>query len=114
MMEALAYRELADYAGGGDAAVQARVDLEAKLKTFEGRMTRADFDRLTIGPGPIVGTVGIVDAHVSVVDEQVTEALILHLATVLEVPKDLGIIKQYAAILRCEGWDSPKVRHGCR
>lgn len=57
LMEAFAYRELSNYAAGGDAAVQAGVDLEAKLKTFEGRMTRADFDRLTIGPGSIVGAV---------------------------------------------------------
>ena len=57
LMQTFAYRELSNYAAGGDAAVQAGVDLDAKLKTFEGRMTRADFDRLTIGPGSIVGAV---------------------------------------------------------
>ena len=50
LMEAFAYRELANYAGGGDAAVQAGKELEAKLKTFEGRMTREEFDGLTIRP----------------------------------------------------------------
>ena len=50
LMEAFAYRELANYAAGGDAAVQAGVDLEAKLKTFEGRMTREEFGGLSIGP----------------------------------------------------------------
>ena len=49
MMEAFAYRELANFAGGEEAAVQAGVDLDAKLKTFEGRMTRDEFDGLTIG-----------------------------------------------------------------
>ena len=48
LMEALAYRELANYAAGGDAAVQAGVDLEAKLKTFEGRLTREEFDAIRI------------------------------------------------------------------
>lgn len=55
LIEAFAYRELANYTGGGDAcqhaAARAGIDLEAKLKTFEGRMTHADFDALTIGPG---------------------------------------------------------------
>ena len=54
-------------------------------------------------------------AQVSVVDEQVSvvdEALWSHLANVLEVPKEEAIIKQYVAILRSEGWDTPKVRHG--
>ena len=50
LMEAFAYRELANYAGGGDAAVHAGGDLEATLKTFEGRMTRAEFAELKIGP----------------------------------------------------------------
>ena len=51
LMEAFALRELANYGGGGGAAaVQAGKDLEAKLQTFEGRMTRAEFDGLTIGP----------------------------------------------------------------
>lgn len=50
LMEAFAYRELANYTAGGEAAVQAGVDLEAKLKTFEGRMTRAEFDELKITP----------------------------------------------------------------
>lgn len=49
LMEAFAYRELANYAGGGDASVQAGVDLEAKLQTFEGRMTREEFGGLSIG-----------------------------------------------------------------
>ena len=48
MMEALAYRELANYAAGGVAAAQAGVDLEAKLKTFEVRVTREEFDALRI------------------------------------------------------------------
>ena len=56
LIQMFAYRELSDYAAGGDAAVQAGADLEAKLNTFEGRMSRADFNGLTIGPGPIVGT----------------------------------------------------------
>jgi hypothetical protein len=50
LMEAFAYRELANYVGGGDAADQAGKELEAKLKTFEGRMTREEFDGLTIAP----------------------------------------------------------------
>ena len=50
LMQAFAYRELANYAGGGDAAVHAGGDLEATLKTFEGRMTRAEFAELKIGP----------------------------------------------------------------
>ena len=48
MMEAFAYRELANYAAGGVAAVQAGADLEAKLKIFEGRVTREEFDALRI------------------------------------------------------------------
>lgn len=54
-------------------------------------------------------------AQASVVDEQVSvvdEALLSHLANVLEIPKEEAIIKQYAAVLRSEGWDTPKVRHG--
>jgi hypothetical protein len=50
LMEAFAHRELANYAGGGDFAVQASKDLEAKLKTFEGWMSREEFDGLTIAP----------------------------------------------------------------
>ena len=51
LMEAFALRELANYTdGGGDAAVQAGKDLEAKLDTFKGQMTREDFDGLTIAP----------------------------------------------------------------
>jgi hypothetical protein len=62
MMEALAYRELAncgtDTAVGDvpvptevvKAAAQAGMDLEAKLKEFSGRLTRAEFDMLTIAP----------------------------------------------------------------
>ena len=53
LMEAFAYRELANYADGGGAAVQAGVDLEAKLKTFDGRLTRDEFGGLTIGPTAI-------------------------------------------------------------
>ena len=30
-----------------------------------------------------------------------------HLAGVLEIPKDELVIKQYAAALRSEGWDTP-------
>ena len=37
--------------GIGEAAVQAGKDLEVKLKTFEGRMTKEEFDGLTIAPG---------------------------------------------------------------
>ena len=48
LMEAFALRELANYTAGGVAAVQAGKDLEAKLKTFEGRMTREEFDTLRI------------------------------------------------------------------
>ena len=50
LVEAFALRELANYAGGGDAAVQAGRALAIKLKTFEGRMTQAEFDGLNIGP----------------------------------------------------------------
>ena len=50
LMEAFAHRELANYADGGAAAVQAAKDLEIKLDSFEGRMTRAEFDALTIAP----------------------------------------------------------------
>ena len=51
LMEAFAYRELANYTdGGGDAAVQAAKDLEVKLDTFKGRMTREEFAGLTIAP----------------------------------------------------------------
>ena len=38
--KAFAYRELTNYAEGGDAAVQAKLDLEAKLDSFNGRFTR--------------------------------------------------------------------------
>jgi hypothetical protein len=55
MMEAFAYRELAKCNAIADAAIaeaaaQAERDLEEKLKEFEGRMTRAEFDMLTIAP----------------------------------------------------------------
>lgn len=50
MMEAFAYRELANYTAGGDAAVQAGKDLELKLETFEGRLARAEFDALMLAP----------------------------------------------------------------
>ena len=60
LMAALAYRELANYADGGGAAVQAAVDLEAKLQTFAGRMTQDEFDGLTIGPGAIMATPTVV------------------------------------------------------
>ena len=52
-MEAFALRELANYAagvGGDSAAAQAAKDLELKLNTFEGRLTRDDFTTLTISP----------------------------------------------------------------
>ena len=52
LMEAFALRELANYVGIGEAAVQAGRDLGVKLKTFEGRMTKEEFDGLTIAPGP--------------------------------------------------------------
>ena len=48
LAEAFALRELANCVGIGDAAVRAGKDLEAKLDTFKGRMTRAEFDHLTI------------------------------------------------------------------
>ena len=50
LMEALAYRELANYADGGEAAVQAGRDLELKLAMFKGQLTKADFDSLKITP----------------------------------------------------------------
>ena len=50
LMEAFALRELANYVAGGDAAVQASQDLEVKLGSFDGRMTRAEFDKLKITP----------------------------------------------------------------
>ena len=50
LAEAFALRELANCVGIGDAAVRAGKDLEAKLDTFKGRMTRAEFDHLTIAP----------------------------------------------------------------
>ena len=50
LVEAFALRELANYAGGGDVAAQAARDLDVKLKTFEGRMTKEEFDGLNIGP----------------------------------------------------------------
>jgi len=57
MMEALAYRELANCnaavgapAAMMEAAAHAGRDLEAKLKEFEGRLTRAEFDTLSIAP----------------------------------------------------------------
>ena len=53
LMEAFALRELANYAagvGGDAAAAQAAKDLELKLNTFEGRLTRDEFNTLTISP----------------------------------------------------------------
>ena len=50
VIEALAYRELANYAQGGDAAVQAAKDLETKLSTFESQITPAEFAALKISP----------------------------------------------------------------
>lgn len=50
MMQALAYRELANYDGGEEAAVQAGKGLEIKLAEFDGRCTRAEFDGLKIAP----------------------------------------------------------------
>ena len=50
MMEAFAYRELANYANGGSASVQAGNDLELKLDTFSHVMSRAEFDQLKITP----------------------------------------------------------------
>ena len=55
VMEALALRELSNYAGGGgggggvDAAAQAGQDLEAKLSTFKD-LTPAEFDTFKITP----------------------------------------------------------------
>jgi hypothetical protein len=56
MMEALAHRELATInTTAADvpalvvkAAAQAQIDMEEKLKEFEGRLTRAEFNRLSI------------------------------------------------------------------
>jgi hypothetical protein len=57
MIEALAYRELVNCGGAAadvpallEAAAQAAKDLEEKLKEFDGRLTRAEFDTLTIAP----------------------------------------------------------------
>jgi len=54
LMEAFAYRELANYgsagAAAGVAATQAGRYLEATLEAFEGQMTREEFDGLTIAP----------------------------------------------------------------
>jgi tetratricopeptide (TPR) repeat protein len=56
MMEALAYRELATYNGVPvpaamvAAVAQAGRDMETKLKEFDGRLTRAEFDMLSIAP----------------------------------------------------------------
>jgi len=55
MIEAFALRELTNYVGIGDVgeaavSVQAGKDLEAKLGSFEGRLTRGEFDTLTIAP----------------------------------------------------------------
>ena len=50
LMEAFALRELANYVASGEASIQARKDLEIKLDTFKGHMTRADFDTLRITP----------------------------------------------------------------
>lgn len=50
LMGAFALRELANYIGAGEAAVQAGKDLEVKLDMFNDRMTRTEFDHLTIAP----------------------------------------------------------------
>jgi hypothetical protein len=57
MMKAFAFRELANCdaiagvpAAVAEAAAQARRDLKAKLNAFEGRLTCAEFDTLTIAP----------------------------------------------------------------
>jgi hypothetical protein len=50
MMQALAYRELANYTAAGDAAVEAGKALQLKLDAFDGRLTRAEFDGLRITP----------------------------------------------------------------
>ena len=55
MMVAFAYRELTHYTGGGGgggnaAAEQAAKDLDATLAEFDGRLSRAEFDSLTIAP----------------------------------------------------------------
>ena len=41
-------------------------------------------------------------------------ALVSHLASVLKVATDDATIKQYTAVLKSEGWDTPEVRYGCR
>jgi hypothetical protein len=57
MMKVLAYRELANCNAAGDApaamaeaAAHAERDLAEKLKGFDGRLTRAEFDMVTIAP----------------------------------------------------------------
>ena len=50
LMEVIANRELANYASGGEAAVQAGVDLETKLETFKSQMSQDEFASLTIRP----------------------------------------------------------------
>ena len=111
MMAAFAYRELANYAGGGDASIQASKNLETKLATFEGRMTRAEFDRMTIGPplqhsgfhSKVAELSEPPASQISALDE----ALLAYLARVLQVPKSEPVIIHYAAALRSEGWDTP-------
>ena len=53
LIEAFAYRELANYAAGGEAAAQASKDLAAKLETFNGMLTQLEFAGLNIGPGKL-------------------------------------------------------------
>ena len=46
MVQALSYRELSRYnSAPSDVAARARVDLKAKLATFEGQLTESEFDR---------------------------------------------------------------------
>jgi hypothetical protein len=65
MMEALAYRELANCNAAADApasvvaaAAQAQIDLDEKLKEFDGRLSLAEFDMLAIAPpsAPVTGS----------------------------------------------------------
>jgi len=51
LMEAFALRELANYTAAGTAAVEAAENLAYTLSMFNGRMTREEFDELTISYG---------------------------------------------------------------
>ena len=51
MIQAFAYRELANYkAAPAGVVAQAKANLEATLDGFEGRLTRAEFDSMKLSP----------------------------------------------------------------